>query len=304
MKSKRITYRRCRRTDLLPSIRLIIKSLNHLRVQTGKAPQRRRIREVPAMFNHVYDTDSQRFYNAWRGDEMVGFAGALRRGNQWFLAWLFVHPRYQDKGIGRKLIEKIWDEGRNVVHSVATMTYNQQAVGLYSSFGMVPEEVMTAMAGKLEKLDIPVQSQLKLIADPARRELAWIKRFEAEIRGYGRPQEWDFWHQSKDFHLLLFKRGDKPVGYSLINPVGEIGPAGGTNHGNLIKLIGDSVYWCAENQDQLKGGGVSISCPMQNDELYRYLGSIGLRNVEMMLFQSEKRYADHRRYVPASLAIF
>jgi predicted acetyltransferase len=304
MKSKRISYRRCRRKDLLPSLRLIMKSLDHLRTQTGKEPMKRRLRAVPPMFNHIFDTDSQRFYTAWRGDEIIGFAGALRRGNQWFLAWLFVLPRYQNKGVGRKLIEKIWDKGPQVVHSVATMTYNQQAVGLYSSFGMVPEALMTAMSGEVESLDIPLPSSLTCIENPCGRDLAWIKRFEAEVRGYGRPQEWRYWRESDEYGILLFKRGDKPVGYSLINPVGEIGPAAATTHATLLRVIGDSVHWCAEHQDRLKSGRISICCPGQNDELYRYLGSIGLRNVEMLLFQSEKKYADHRRYVPATLAIF
>ncbi len=304
MKPKRITYRRCQRKDLVPALRLIMKSLNHLRVKTGKAPMRRRITTAPPLFNHIFSTDPKNFYCAWRGDKIVGFAGALRRGKQWYLAWLFVHPRIQDQGVGRRLIDKIWDHGHGVIHSVATMTYNQQAVGLYSSFGMIPESLMTVMSVNYDQLDLPFTSGVELVENPNQRDLAWIKRFEGEIRGFARPQEWKFWHDRDDYYPLLFCRRGQRIGYSLVNQVGEIAPAGGTTNRNLLAVIAESINWCHDNQGRLKGNQITLCCPAQNDDLYRYLNSMNLRNVEMLLFMSETPYADHSRYLPAMLAIF
>ncbi len=304
MKPTRITYRRCRKKDLIPSVRLVMKSLNHLRKQNGMKPIRRRVREIPPFFAHAFSTDPKRFYCAWRGDEIVGFAGALRRGKQWFLSWLFVHPRLQDKGVGRRLIEKIWDTDRGVIHSVATMTYNPQAVGLYSSFGMVPESLMTAMSAEFEKLNVPVGSGLEVLEPQSQRDLAWIRRLEGEIRGFPRPEEWRYWLANEGVRILLFKRRGRPAGYAVVNRGGEIGPAGGTTHRNLMSVMGDTVLWCDEQPKWFKSKRVGLCCPHQNPELYSYLLSMGFRNVELLLFQSEQPYADHRRYVPASLAIF
>lgn len=304
MKRARITYRRCRKKDLISSVRLIMKSSNDLRKRNGMGPLRRRLREVPPLFAHLFATDPERFYCAWRGDEIVGFAGALRRGKQWFLAWLFVHPRLQDQGVGRRLIEKVWDTDRGVVHSVATMTYNQQAVGLYSSFAMVPESLMTMMAAEFDKLDVPVGSGLEILEQQSQRDSAWIRRFEGEIRGFPRPEEWRYWQESEAFRILLFKRRGRAVGYSVVGRAGEIGPAGGTTHRNLLSAMGDTVLWCNEHRRWFKGKRVGLCCPHQNPELYSYLLSMGFRNLEMLLFQSERPYADFRRYVPASLAIF
>ncbi len=304
MPPKRITYRRCRPKDLIPALRLIMKSMNDLRRTTGKAPIRRRLRQVPTMFKHIYATDPRLFYCAWRGDEIVGFAGALLRGQQWFLAWLFVHPRHQDRGIGRRLMEKIWIDRPGVVHSVATMTYNQQAVGLYSSFGMVPEALMTMMTVEFDHLYAPTPSGLEIISRPNGQEMAWIRRFEGEIRGYPRPEEWRYWESNDLFTTLLMRRRGRPVGYCLVHHMGEIGPAGGTTHGNLLAVVADAVHWCHEQQDRFKAPRIQLCCPHQSDDLYRHLLSMGFRNVEMLLYMSERPYADHRRYLPATLAIF
>ncbi|MCP4634563.1 MAG: GNAT family N-acetyltransferase, partial [candidate division Zixibacteria bacterium] len=138
MKSGSISYRRCRKKDLVPSIKVIRSSFNHLRKQTGKEPLRWTVRGVPPFFEHLIKTDPKTFYCAWYKDKVIGFAGAIMRGKQWYLAWLFIHPRYQDKGVGGKLLEKVWREGKGITHALSTFAYNTQAVGLYSKFGMAP----------------------------------------------------------------------------------------------------------------------------------------------------------------------
>lgn len=304
MKPKPIRYRRCRKKDLLPAVRLILKSMNDLRRRTGKAPFRRRPQRVPTLFAHLLATDPARFYCAWRGEEIVGFAGALLRGKQWYLAWLFVHPRYQDQGIGRRLMEKVWVDRPGVVHSVATMTYNQQAVGLYSRFGMVPESLMTLMTAEIAGLDAPTPSGLEVVERPSARDLAWIRRFEGEVRGFPRAKEWRYWGENEIFQTLLMRRRGRLVGYALINRMGELGPAAGTTHRNLIATMGEMVRWCHEHRAQMKTDRILLACPHQNEELYGYLLSMGFRNSEMLVYMSERPYADHRRYLPASLAIF
>ncbi|MCD6162807.1 MAG: GNAT family N-acetyltransferase [candidate division Zixibacteria bacterium] len=134
----KIIYRKCKTKKLLPAIRLMSASINHLRRQTGKEPFRWQINETPPFVVHLQKTDSDTFYCAYSGDRIVGFAGAIVRGRQWHLAWLFVHPKYQDKGIGRKLLDKVWRDGRNMTHSLCTFAFNTQAIGLYSKFGMAP----------------------------------------------------------------------------------------------------------------------------------------------------------------------
>ncbi len=304
MKPVPIRYRRCRKKDLLPAVRLILKSMNHLREKTGKAPFRRRATRVPTLFTHLLATDPKLFYCAWRGETIVGFAGALQRGKQWYLAWLFVHPRFQDRGIGRGLIEKVWVDRPGMVHSLATMSYNQQAVGLYSSFGMVPESLMTLMTAELDRLYAPTPHGFEVIERPTQRDLAWIRRFEGEVRGFPRAKEWAYWGSSELFQPLVMRHRGRPVGYGLVNKMGELGPAAGTTHRNLVATVGEMVRWCSEHREQMKADRIMLACPHQNDELYSYLLSMGFRNSEMLVFMSDRPYADHRRYLPASLALF
>ena len=93
MSKAKISYRKCRKKDIIPSMRVIMSSLNNLRKRTGKEVFRRRVREIPPLIEHVYSLDKDTFYCAWHKDNIIGFGGAIIRGKQWYLAWLFVHPR-------------------------------------------------------------------------------------------------------------------------------------------------------------------------------------------------------------------
>ena len=90
-----IRYRRCRRGDLLPAVHLMLRTINDLRCRTDQSLMRRRPRAVPPLLAHVWETDPESLATAWRGDRLIGFAGAVNRGPHWYLAWLFVEPALQ-----------------------------------------------------------------------------------------------------------------------------------------------------------------------------------------------------------------
>ena len=118
---------------------------------------------MPPLIDHLHTTDPDMFYCAWKGDRLVGFAGAYVRGKQWYLAWLFVHPSLQDKGVGRKLLEKVWRDRPGMVHSLCTFAFNMQAVGLYSKFGMSPLADLPWMKAEPLKLKKLKPTGLKII---------------------------------------------------------------------------------------------------------------------------------------------
>ncbi len=304
MPRAQIRYRRCRQKDLVPAARLVMRSLNHLLVRVGKDRERHRVRSAPPLFKHLLRTDPQRHYCAWRGERIVGFASALLRGKQWYLAFLFVDPRCQDRGIGKKLIEKVWHEGRGVSHALATFPYNMQAVGLYSRFGMVPEEVFTLMRAPLPKLIVPPPTGLQ--ASPVGRgDMAWIHDLERRIRGYTHRPEWRFWRAEGSFRISVFRHRGKRIGYSMIGKGGGIAPVGAISPRLQQKVLAETLRLASEawpkNAAKMR---LVVTCPQTQRENYRLLLDAGFRNLEILLFMSDTPYADFRRYLPATLAVF
>jgi GNAT superfamily N-acetyltransferase len=294
-----ITYRRCRKKDLLPSAKLMTHTSDNLRVATGKKPFNQPVRRSPGL-EHLFKQDKENFWCAWDGKKIVGFTAALNRGKQWYLAFLFVHPRYQDKKIGKELLKRVWRTGPGVTHALATFAFNMQAVGIYSKFGMTPICGLPLLEVTADKLVKPNPTGLVVKTNITRNDLAWINTLENKIRGYPHPQEWEFWRKFKDVQIRLFKDGDKLVGYSMISKKGAIAPAGAISNKYLSRVIAETI-----NQTQLKKkDALRLWCPANNIDLYQFLIHHGFRCQEMELFMSDKAYPDFFRYVPAQLAVF
>ncbi len=294
----KIVYKPCRKKDLLPAFKMIHTSLNHLRKNTGKEPIRRRIRRLVEV-EHLYGLDRSTFWCAWAGGNIIGFAAALIRGKQWYLAFLFVHPRYQDKGVGRELMQRVWRNRPGMSHSLSTFAFNMQAVGIYSKFGMAPLNFLPIMELDLAKFAPPEPSGLKIQPCSSRHDLSWIIALDRKIRGYGHPQEWRFWSKYDKAKIYIFKNRGKRVGYSMVYKQGFIGPAGAVSNEYLTKIVSDSIGLLKPKDKRIR-----INCPTVNLNLYRYLIGLGFRLLEMDIFMSDRSYADFQHYVPAQLAIF
>jgi ribosomal protein S18 acetylase RimI-like enzyme len=294
----KVVYKPCRKKDLLPAFRMLRHSFNHLRRDTGKRPLLFRIRRNKEI-EHLHRQDKVTFRCAWAGKNIVGFAAALIRGQQWYLAFLFVHPRYQDKGVGKELLGRVWRNRPGMSHSLSTFTYNMQAVGIYSKFGMAPICTFPMLEIELKKPGDLKPSGLECKTNLSRQDLAWIIRLDAKIRGYAHPQEWRFWLKFDDTQIYLFKNKGVRVGYSMVYNWGGIAPAGAISNSYLTKVIAETIRMA-----KIKKKTLRICCPAGNLSLYRYLIRSGFRLLEMDLFMSDRPYADFQRYVPAQLAVF
>lgn len=77
-------------------------------------------------------------YVALEEDEAVGFVAYTEEE----LAWLYVHPRFQKRGIGRELARFALEQMQSGTKSVEVLVGNEPARKLYRSLGFVKEEVL------------------------------------------------------------------------------------------------------------------------------------------------------------------
>ena len=295
----KIIYRQCREIDLLPAVHLIKAAMVKLRKKTGKPDIPFKIRGVPPFFSHIRSANPDLFYCAWKGDKLVGFAGALVRGRQWFLAWLFVHPSLQDKGVGRNLLAKVWRDRPGMVHSLCTFAFNMQAVGLYSKFGMSPLADLPWMKGDPAKLKKLKTTGLKIIDTHTRDDLKWINNLEKKIRGFSHAPEWQHWSRSDVHRLYIFRNRGKRVGYGMVTKNGQIAPIGVISEKYMLDVATEMIRLAKPPAKEK----IALWCPTCNMKLYQHLIKIGFRAEEMEIFMSDAPYPDWQRYVPATLAV-
>jgi len=297
---QKISYRKCRVKDLAPASRMIKKTIFALRRKTGKEMKPWRIPRHPTpLATDILRRNPGTLYCAWKNNKLVGYAGAYVNGLQWYLCWLFVDPKLQEKGVGRKLLEKVWRDKKGMTHSLSTFAFNPKAIGLYSQFGMVPLCDLPWLKADPKKIgDLP-KTELVIIDKPNRDDVKWLHSLEEKIRGYSHPQHWGIWLHSKPCKFYLFKKGGRRVGYCLITNDLFIGPVGVIYQEYMIDVMTEAIRLIHPK----KGAKIMLWCPTLNIALYRYLINLGFRVDEIEIFMSDAPYPDWQRYVPASLAI-
>jgi ribosomal protein S18 acetylase RimI-like enzyme len=297
-----LTIRKFKRADLLDAFTLIFKSANDLRVKNGRKPWEGGITDVPPFNLHLFDTDSKGAFGAYYGGKLVGFASALLRGRQWYLAYLFVDPDFQLKGVGRRLLDRAWayGAGRAGSYALCTFPYNETALALYSSYGMMPTMPIFEMYVRPERNAAIHPARLKWEVDNSPRAQARINRLEKEIRGYARPVDIKFFGSESNHKIYQFFDGVRWAGYAVVAHNRIIAPAGAVAPRYLPEIITHAHNRCIESGAEL----VRIWAPGPNAALYERLIKLGFRIGELTVFLSTRPYGDFYRYCPAHLAMF
>jgi GNAT acetyltransferase-like protein len=145
-------------------------------------------------------------YVAEEEGEVVGFGSAWSRGDDWFLACLFVRGRAQGRGVGPKLLDAVWGDARRR----RTVTDAIQPVSnvLYGGRGLVPATPLLTFSG-VPRLDAhAAEGQADVLA------------IDAVAYGFDRTIDHRYW----EIHARRTEWGDA---YSYVFPSGDIGPVAG-----------------------------------------------------------------------------
>jgi GNAT superfamily N-acetyltransferase len=301
----KLTIRKIKKSELLEAVRLIVRTANDLLEKNGRKPWEATISEAPAFNRHLYDTDPDGHWGAFFEGNMVGFCAAVMRGRQWYLAYLFVEPKLQLKGVGRKLLERGWDYGADKAETRAlcTFPYNETALALYSSFGMMPTYPLFEMHKKIDKAAEPEtirSTGLTIEADNSHKAIGRIGKLEKDIRGYPHQADWSFFSSDPLHRIYQFYDGADWVGYSVVANNKLIAPAGAIDPKYLPDIVAESTRIMIESGTDLCR--VWVGGP--NAAVYKRTTNLGFRISELVAFLSTKPYSDLSRYCPAQLAIY
>jgi ribosomal protein S18 acetylase RimI-like enzyme len=299
-----ITYRHPTQDELLSACRMMAASYTDLQARSGrKTPERPKIKKTPSAIVHMHKTDYRGCWTAYSGRRMVGYGQSLMRGKQWYLANLFVAPHVQNRGVGRGLMKRCvnYGKGKADSFSLCTFPYNEAAIGLYASFGMMPLLNFFEMIRNINNKPRVRRTGLRIENGNSQKSILRINRLEKKIRGYSRLIDLRFFATEPEIRNILdFYDGSRWVGYSFIHQNTLIGPAGAIAPKYLPDIVTESYRQCVSSASKK----VIINIGAANRQIYGHLKSLGFIIEFMPVFLSTKKYGDFLRYIPAQLAIF
>jgi ribosomal protein S18 acetylase RimI-like enzyme len=309
MNLKDITIRRTRQTDLIDAIMLVMNTANHLRRKRGMSTTRiKKLKQPPPLLVHLLKTDPEGSFVAHdlKG-KLVGFSMALIREDEWFLAFLFIDPTLQSKGLGQKLLDKAMRYGKKngcKRWALCTFAYNPQAIAVYTKMGMPAQRPLLVMerkraAGKpFKKLRAPIKLTVKKIADE--KYINRLTALDKRARQLARPEEHFFWLADENYNTLIFHDGKKLVGYAVVNCRGMIAPVVASEPKYLSSLMAGAV-----EGGTAQGHKYQIMFVQGEQlEVIQMLMAAGFHIEETTLLMASEQVSDPKLYIPATLAHF
>lgn len=257
---------------------------------------------------HLLGTDpAGSFVATGKDGKIVGFAMSQVREDEWYLAFLFVLPSHQSRGVGQKLLAKAMKYGTDNQckrQALATYAYNPQAIAVYSKLGMTPQRQIMMMGRTVDnskpirRLKPKIALTQEIIADEK-----WINRLtrlDRRARKLARPEEHFYWVAQPKYSLVVFHDGKRLAGYSVQGSMGLIGPIVASRPEYLTSIMALTIEFGVKHGQARQ----VISLSGEHRELMTSLLAAGFRVLETNLLMATENIADSAIYIPGHLAIY
>jgi ribosomal protein S18 acetylase RimI-like enzyme len=308
MEMKSTTIRRTRESDLIDALMLVHNTTYHLRRKRGMSVQKsKRPAQPPPILVHLLKSDPEGSFVAHdKKGKLIGFTMALIREDEWYLAFLFVDPTLQSRGLGQKLLRKAMDYGKKnncKRWALCTFSINPQAVAVYSKMGMPPQRPILAMERSrkdkesFKKLRPTITLTVKEATND--RIINRLVALDRRARHVARPEEHFFWLGSKEYDVLLFHDDKKLVGYAVVNSRGMIAPVVAAKPQYLTSMLAYAIEWGVNKGHKFQIAFIQGS----QTEAIQMLLAAGFTIDEVTLLMASEQVTDPRLYIPATLCL-
>lgn len=228
---------------------------------------------------------------------IVGVSIASCRGPAWFLAFLFIDPACQAKGVGRRLIERALAHGGDKagLRTLITFAYNPVAVSLYLRYGMLPLEPLyafeAAAADLRERLagGSPIARET---AAPGAASAAPLAAIDGPILGMDRTRLHRFLLGAPGSICHLFRAEGAICGYAYVSASGRVGPVAAAAPLSFESVLDVALAQAAAvSRDR-----VSTVLAGSNAPAVAAVIGHGMRITTPLLLMASRRFGDLDRY--------
>jgi len=294
-----------REDDLLAAAQMMYRTADVVRKQAGQEPYNMKLTAAPPLLTHIYRQDPDLSWGVYEGSNLIGFASSHMRDRQWHVAYLFVDPEHQGRGLGTRLLQNGLQEAeRREAHftSQCTFIYNTRAIGLYTRLGMFPRKNLMLMHGpNAPTLALPEPAagiEAQIISSTAL--LNDLNFMDREVRGINRAADHCYWLADDDYDGFVFSHQGNKIGYAYVSRHGCIGPVLAMRDSYLPDLVVYCLRHLAERSDVTP----KIWLNGKNFATLQLLLNHGFRIKDIALLLTNRMFCDVRRYVGNSLAVF
>jgi predicted N-acetyltransferase YhbS len=201
---------------------------------------------------------------------------------------LTVDPKFQDKGVGRKLMINVLEEAGNKNYPAIRLlqaSYHNRSLALYSGLGFYIREPISTVQGKPILAEIPGRS----VRMATEADLGYCNEICKAIHGHDRDGELRDGIKQGTAKVVL--HGNKITGYT----------SGLAYFNHSVGLTNDDIKALIASADD-GYGGAGILIPSRNTELFRWCLENGLRLVHQLTLMTIGLYNEPAgSYMPSIL---
>jgi GNAT superfamily N-acetyltransferase len=177
---------------------------------------------------------------------LVGHARSIERGGLFELSEFFVLPDRQAEGIGGKLLDRAFPNGRGEVRAIiATTDTRAQAryyrAGTAARFPILSLNGAPGVATGSGPLDAALEAQPATPDD-----IDAMNELERSVLGFGRGREFGWLLEHRDG--FVYRRGGRLAGYAFLGKRGGIGPLAATEAADLPGMLDHLERTAADRQ--------------------------------------------------------
>ena len=295
-----ITLRRGTLDDGFATYRVLREAVNDLALRIGADPipddAESNYERIEPLFRHLAETAAE-FWVAQDGsDGVVAYARSIEHGPFFELTEFFVLPEHQSAGLGRHLFERAFPPDRGELR-VIVATPDVRALSRYLKAGMTARTPIISLIGPVSASSGGDASWGKPVSVEG-SALVEIAELDRRIAGFDRESVLPWLAESRE--ALIFRRGDRPVGYAFVGVRG-VGPIGAADPADLPPILDEVLHRAPAAGLE----SVSFEVPMTNGVALRHLLGRGLTiDPFLTLLLSNREFGQMDRYIAHSPPIF
>ncbi|HEY7092048.1 MAG TPA: GNAT family N-acetyltransferase [Ktedonobacterales bacterium] len=244
---------------------------------------------------------------AERDGAIIGFAGAIERGELVYLTDLFVAPETQSHGVGGTLLDAILPRDGRTLATIGSS--DPRALALYIRAGMTPGWPDFQIHVERERWRPPDLTLNAVEMSEAARMGADLLAWDAKISGRPRPEEHEYWVDECAGTPFWFQRAGERIGYGYVRLAPEtplqpadmavVGPVGARDSADAAACVLAAVGWALERSPVAR-----LLVPGPHPALSPLLTAGGMIEYVETFLCSAPPCVDATRYLPSDGAFF